>query len=64
MLQILSLLVKGLQSCRLTKFENDLTLDGLEPGLNAFAHTLAGMAKAADFFLKTQTLIAINFAAL
>ena len=36
----------------------------LQPGPNALAHTLAGMAKAADFFLRPPTLTANNFAAL
>ena len=36
----------------------------LEPGPNALAHTLGGMAEAADFFLRTPTLTASNFAAL
>ena len=31
---------------------------------NAIAHNLGGMAEAADFFLRTQTLTASNFAAL
>ena len=34
----------------------------LKPGPNALAHTLGGMAEAADFFLRTQTLTASNFA--
>ena len=37
---------------------------GFEPGLNALAHRLGGMAKAADFFLRTPTLKASKFAAL
>ena len=36
----------------------------LEPGPNALALTSAGMAEAADFFLRTPTLTASNFAAL
>ena len=48
---------------RLSNFENNLTLGWLIPGLNALAHTLAGMAKAADFPLRTQTLTASNFVA-
>ena len=56
--------MKGLQSCGLSNFENDLTLGVLESGLNALAHTLTGMAEAADFFLGTPTLTASNFAAL
>ena len=36
----------------------------LEPGPNPLAHTLGGMAEAADFFFRTPTLIASNFAAL
>ena len=31
---------------------------------NVLAHTLGGMAEAADFFLKTPKLTASNFAAL
>ena len=64
MLKIWALLVKGLQSCRLSNFENDSTAPGFEPGPNAIAHALAGMAEAADFFLRTPTLTASNFAAL
>ena len=64
MLKILDLQVKGLQSCWLSNFENDSTPDVLEPGPNALAHTLGGMAEAADFFLRTPTLTASNFAAL
>ena len=41
-----------------------LTADRLKPGPNALAHTLAGMAKAADFFLRGPTLTASNFATL
>ena len=41
-----------------------MTGAGLEPGPNAIAHALAGMAEAADFFLRTPTLTASNFAAL
>ena len=36
----------------------------LKTRLNALAHNLAGMAEAADFFLRTPTLAASNFAAL
>ena len=64
MLKIWGLYVKGLQSYRSTKFENGLTPDKVEPGPNALAHTLAEMAEAADFFLRTQTLTASNFEAL
>ena len=64
MLKIWALLVKGLQSCQLSNFENDSTAPGFEPGPNAIAHALAGMAEAADFFLRTPTLTASNFAAL
>ena len=32
--------------------------------MNALAHTSAGMAEVADFFLRTPTLTASNFAAL
>ena len=64
MLKIWALLVKGLQSCRLSNFENDSTAPGFEPGPNGIAHALAGMAEAADFFLRTPTLTASNFAAL
>ena len=61
---IWGLLVKGLQSCWLSNFENDLTPGGLKPGPIALAHTSAGMAEAADFFLRSPTLTASNFAAL
>ena len=64
MLKIWVLLVKGLQSCRPLNFENDSTPGVLEPGPIVLAHTLAGMAKAADFFLRSPTLTASNFAAL
>ena len=37
---------------------------GLKPGLNALTDTSSGMAEAADFFLRTPTLTASNFAAL
>ena len=40
------------------------SLLGFEPGPNGIAHALAGMAEAADFFLRTPTLTASNFAAL
>ena len=56
--------MKGFQSCQLSNFENDSTLPGIEPGPNAIAHNLGGMAEAADFFLRTPTLTASNFAAL
>ena len=36
----------------------------IEPGPNVLAHKLAGMAEAADFFLRTPSLTASNFAAL
>ena len=42
----------------------DLTPDVLEHGPNALAYTTAEMAEAADFFLRTPTLTASNFAAL
>ena len=64
MLKIWCSLVKGLQSCQLSNFESDWTPGVLEPRLNALAHTSAGMAEAADFFLRTLTLTASNFAAL
>ena len=38
-----------------------MTLDGLEPWPIVLIHTFSGMAKAADFFLRTLT--ASNFAA-
>ena len=56
--------VKGLQSYQPSKFENDSTPDELEPGPIVLAHNLGGMAKAADFFFRTPTLTASNFAAL
>ena len=64
MLKILGLYVKGLQNCQLSNFKNYLTPGRLQIGLNALAHTLAGMAESADLFLKTPTLIARNIAAL
>ena len=64
MLKIWGLQVKGLQSYQPSNFENDLTPGQLEPWPNARAHNLGGMAEAADFFLRTPTLIACNFAAL
>ena len=64
LLKIWDLLVKGLQSYWLSNFENDSTQGVLKPGPNTLAHTLGGMAKAADFFLRTPILTAINFAAL
>ena len=42
---------KGLQSYQPSNFENDLTAGWLKPGLNALAHTLAGIANVVDFFL-------------
>ena len=54
----------GLQSCWLSIFENDWTPGVLEPGPNVLAHTLAGMAEAADFFLRPLTLTASSFEAL
>ena len=41
-----------------------MTLDVLDPGPIALAHTSGGMAEAADFFLRTPTLTASNFEAL
>ena len=43
---------------------NDSTSPGIEPGPNAIAHNLDGIAEAADFFLRTPTLPASNFVAL
>ena len=37
---------------------------GLEPGPNALAHILGGMAEAAAFFFRTPTLTASNFTVL
>ena len=37
---------------------------GIEPGPNALVHKSAGMAEAADFFLRPPTLTASNFEAL
>ena len=59
MLKIWGMYIKGLQ--RASNFENDSTPGVLEPGL---AHNAGGMAKAADFFLRTPTLTASNFEAL
>ena len=56
--------MKGLQSYWPSNFENDSTPGQLEPGPNACAQNLGGMAEAADFFLRTLTLTASNFAAL
>ena len=56
--------MKGLQSYWPSNFKNDLTTGQLEPGPNAIAHNSGGMAEAADFFLRTPTLTASNFAAL
>ena len=64
MLKIWALLVKGLQSCWLSNFENDSSSPGIEPGPNAIAHNSGGMAEAADFFLRAPTLTASNFKAL
>ena len=55
MQEICGLQVKGLQKCRPPNFQNDLTLGKLD---------LVGMAEVADFFLRTPTLTASNFAAL
>ena len=44
------------------KLWNNSSLRGIQPGPNAIAHALAGMAEAADFFLRTPTLTASNFA--
>ena len=59
-----SLKVKGLKSYQPSNFGNNLTPSVLEPGPNALAHNSGGMAEAADFFLRTPTLKASNFAAL
>ena len=64
MLKIWGLYVKGLQSYWPPNFENDWTLSQLEPRPNAIAHNSGGMAEVADFFLRTPTLAANNFAAL
>ena len=55
---------KGLKvvGCQTLKM-NDCA-SGIEPGHNALAHKLAGMAKAADFFLRPPNLTASNFKAL
>ena len=47
-----------------TNFENDSSSPEIEPRPNVLAHKSAGMAKAADFVLRTPTLTARNFAAL
>ena len=39
-------------------------MPGIKPGLIALAHKSGGMDKAADFFVRTPTLIASNFTAL
>ena len=64
MIKIWDLYVKGLQSYRPSNFENDWSGPGFEPRPNAIAHNSGGMAEAADFFLRTPTLTASNFAAL
>ena len=64
MLKIWGLKIKELKCCWLLNFENDLIPVVLKPGPNALAHTLGGMTKGADFFLKTPTLTASNFATL
>ena len=63
-LKICGLYVKGLQSYCPSNFENDPTLGKLESWPNTIAHNSAGMAAAADFFLRLPTLTASNFAAL
>ena len=55
---------KGLQSYQPSNFENDWSGPGIEPRLNAIAHNSGGMAEVADFFLRTPTFKASNFAAL
>ena len=60
-LRILALKCHLLWSIKLWEWSHRL---GLEPGLNSIAHNSAGMAEAADFFLRTPTLTASNFAAL
>ena len=64
MLKTWGLKIKGLQSYQPLKFKNDLTPGDRERGPLALAHTSAGMAEMADFFLRTPTLTASNFAAL
>ena len=44
----------------MSNFENDSTAPGIEPGPNAIAHNMGGMAEAADFFLRIPTLTASN----
>ena len=61
-LKICGLYVKGLQSYCPSNFENDPTK--LESWPNTIAQNSAGMAAAADFFLRLPTLTASNFAAL
>ena len=57
-------MVKGLQRCWLSNFENDSTASGIEPGSNAIAYNMGGMVEGEDFFLRTPTLTASNFEAL
>ena len=54
------------KGCKVTGLQTliNSTPDELEPRLITLAHNLAGMAKVADFFLRTPTLKASNFAAL
>ena len=56
--------IKGKQSYCPSDFEDQSDPLRLESGPHALAHTLAVMAKAADFFLSSPTLIASNFEAL
>ena len=54
----------ALQNYRPSNFVNDWSGPGIEPRPNVIAHNSGGMAEAADFFLRTPTLTASNFAAL
>ena len=56
-------LICHLDGKTLSNFENDSTPGVLEPGPNALAHILGGIAEVTDFFLRTSTLTASNFAA-
>ena len=56
MLKMWGLQVKGLQSYQPSNFENDFTPDVLEPGPNALAHTLGGMAEGAYLGLCSNRL--------
>ena len=53
-----------LKGCKVANFENDTNSGRLESRQNVLAHNSAVMVEEADFFLRTQTLKASNFATL